>query len=222
MGQARPDLEKGYAMQVNDQNESPNAGSQILHHGSRQLFRYWEGLRAERACPDRSEFQLAKMVSILPNLAIIEHSAHGTWNFRLAGTVVCDLLQQPVTGQDALGGFDSFERDVVSKTFEVSALRLQPCLVRMRLVSTAGVVVPVEFIGLPVRDQASGKVQLFSGLFALGNSESANRTLLLRRELVSSRVIWTEHENGDLLMNKVGKKVTPFRVIEGGLSSPKQ
>ncbi len=209
-------------MKVNDHNESSDAGSHILHPGSRQLFRYWESLRAERACPDRSEFQLAKMVSIMPNLAIIEQSAEGSWNFRLAGTVVCDLLQQPLTGKDALGGFDSFERDVISKTFDVSKLRLQPCLVRMRLISTSGMVMPAELIGLPVRDKTNGKVQLFGGLFALGNAESAGRTLLLRRELVSARVIWTEHENGDSLMEKVGRKATPLRVIEGGLSQLKR
>jgi hypothetical protein len=219
MGQAAVCSDKGYAMHVNDQEAIDQAGAQMLHAGSRQLFRYWEGLRAERACPDRSEFQIAKLVGILANVAIIEKSAPAQWNFRLAGTAVCDLLQQPMTGKDALAGFDSFERDVVSKTFEVAITRLQPCLVRMRLVSTAGVTVPVEFIGLPVRDVTSGHVQLFGGMFALGNAENAARTLLLRRELVSARLIWTEHKNGDLLLNKVGRKATQLRVIEGGLSS---
>jgi hypothetical protein len=213
---------QGYAMLVTDQHNINQAESQILHAGSRQLFRYWEGLRAERACPDRSEFQMAKMVAILPNLAIIEQSVTSSWSFRLAGTAVCDLLQQPLTGKDALGGFDSFERDVISKTFDVALTRLQPCLVRMRLVSTAGVVVPVEFIGLPVRDRVSGNVQLFGGMFALSNIEASARTMLLRRELVSARLIWTEHENGDLLLDRVGRKATPFRVIEGGLSQAKR
>jgi len=203
-------------MHVKDQYDIDQAGAQLLHAGSRQLFRYWESLRAERACPERSEFQLAKMVDILPNLAIIEQSGAKTWNFRLAGTAVCDLLQQPMTGKDALGGFDSFERDVVSKTFEIAIGRLQPCLVRMRLVSTSESIVPVEFIGLPVRDTTASKVRLFGGMFAFDDSASLARTMLFRRELVSSRLIWTEHENGDLLLDKVGRKVTPFRVIDGG------
>jgi hypothetical protein len=222
MGQAKACSDKGYAMHVNDQQTIDQAGAQMLHAGSRQLFRYWEGLRAERACPDRSEFQMAKLVGILANVAIVEKSAPAQWNFRLAGTAVCDLLQQPMTGKDALAGFDSFERDVVSKTFEIAISRLQPCLVRMRLVSTAGVTVPVEFIGLPVRDATTGNVQLFGGMFALSNTESAARALLLRRELVSARLIWTEHENGDLLLEKVGRKATQLRVIEGGLSTARR
>ncbi len=205
-------------MQADDRNEIDKAGTQILHPGSRALFRYWEGLRAERACPERHEIQLTLLSSLLPNLVILEDQLTGTWNFRLAGTAVCDLLQQSLTGKDALGGFDTFERDVVSKTFDVAKNRLQPCLVRMRLISTAHVINAAEMVGLPVKDSSTGKVQLFGGLFTFSEHEASQRTMLLRRELVSSRLIWTEHENGDLLLGQVGRRATPLRVIQGGLA----
>jgi hypothetical protein len=205
-------------MQADDRNQIEKAAIEILHPASRQLFRYWEGLRAERPCPTRSEIELSRLVSLLPNIAILEKPVSERWTYRLAGTKVCDLLQQPMTGKDALAGFDSFERDVVTKTFDLAQSRLQPCLVRMRLISTANHIEAAELVGLPVWDDSTGQTMLFGGLFSFG-VEDAARTMLLRRELVSARMIWTEHENGDKLMAQVGHAAPPrLRVIQGGLA----
>jgi hypothetical protein len=205
-------------MQADDRNQIEKAAGEILHPASRQLFRYWEGLRAERPCPTRGEIELPRLVSLMPNLSILEKPAEGRWLYRLAGTQVCDLLQQPMTGKDALAGFDSFERDVVTKTFDLAQGRMQPCLVRMRLISAANHVEAAELLGLPVLDEVSGQVMLFGGLFGFGTDDGP-RTMLLRRELVSARMIWTEHENGDRLMAQVGHIAPPrLRVIQGGLA----
>ncbi|MDE2385319.1 MAG: PAS domain-containing protein [Alphaproteobacteria bacterium] len=205
-------------MHADDRNDIDKAATAIIHPGSRALFRYWEGLRAERPCPQRSEIALHKLVHLLPNVSIIERTIQGRWAYRLAGTQVCDLLHDSATGRDALSGFDSFERDVVGKTFELAVSRLQPCLVRMRLVATTGNVVAAELLGLPVLDQASGQAQLFGGLFGFGQDEEGSRSLLLRRELVSARMIWTEHEAGNQLVAQVGRKAPNLKVIQGGLA----
>jgi hypothetical protein len=205
-------------MQADDRNEIEKTATELLHPASRQLFRHWEALRAERPCPTRGELVLPRLAALLPNLSILEKSPRGQWHYRLAGTKVCDLLQQPMTGKDALAGFDNFERDVVGKTFDISQTRLQPCLVRMRLISTANRVEAAELVGLPVQDEGTGQVMLFGGLFGFGDDESPP-AMLLRRELVSARLIWTEHENGDRLMAQVGRVAPPrLRVIQGGLS----
>ena len=206
-------------MQADDRNGIEKAVSEILHPGSRQLFRHWEALREERPCPTRGEIQLPRLIPLLPNLSILEKPEGRPWQYRLAGTRVCDLLQQPMTGKDALAGFDNFEREVVSKTFEVAQSRLQPCLVRMRLISTVNRIEAAELLGLPVVDENSGQVMLFGGLFGFGDSHG-DRSILIRRELVSSRLIWTEHENGDKLMAQVGHVAPPrLRLIQGGLST---
>ncbi len=208
-------------MQANDRNDIDKASSHIIHHGSRQLFRYWEGLRAERPCPNRADVEMAKLATILPNIAILEKSTGGAWHFRLAGGQVCELLQQQATGQDALTGFDKFERDVVSKTLDIASDRLQPALVRMRLVGTDGQLMPAEMPALPVWEPASGKVQLLGGLFAFKGERDSFKGLLTRRELVSARLIWTEHEHehGDRLLAQVGRQAPPqLRIIQGGLS----
>jgi hypothetical protein len=206
-------------MQADDRNEIDKAATQIIHPGSRQLFRYWEGLRGERPCPQRSDIVLAKLAAVLPNVSIIERTEQNAWSYRLAGSAVCDLLRTPVTGMDALFGFDKFERDVMGKTLEIAVQRLQPCLIRMRLISTTGTVVAAELLGLPVIDDISGRVQLFGGLFGFTSERDESHRHLTRRELVSARMIWTEHEAGDRLFAQLGRKAPQLTVIQGGLTS---
>ena len=206
-------------MQANDRNNIDKSSAHIIHAGSRHLFRYWEALRAERPCPIRADVKMAKLAQVLPNIAIMEKSELAAWHFRLAGSQVCQLLQKQVTGQDALHGFDSFERDVISKTLNLAAERLQPALVRMRLMYTGSEAIAAEMLALPVWDQVTNNVQLLGGLFAFHGENHQPSGLLQRRELVSARVIWTEHEHGDNLLEHVGRKAPPaLRVIQGGLS----
>ncbi len=206
-------------MQANDRNDIDKTSAHIIHTGSRHLFRYWEALRAERPCPSRDEVEMAKLAKVLPNIAILQKSELGPWHFRLAGSAVCDLMQTQATGKDALLGFDLFERDVVGKTLDLAAERLQPALVRMRLIYVGAEPVAAEMLALPVWDNASHKVQLVGGLFAFKGEKDHTSALLQRRELVSARVIWTEHEHGDNLLEHVGRKApVALRVIQGGLS----
>ncbi len=206
-------------MQANDRNDIDKSSAHLIHNGSRQLFRYWEALRAERPCPVRTDVEMAKLAPVLPHITIMQKSELATWEFRLAGTKVCELLQKQVTGQDALQGFDTFERDVIGKAFNLAADRLQPALVRMRLMYSGAHVLAAEMLVLPVWDSASHKVQLLGGLFSFKGENDHPTGLLQRRELVSARVIWTEHEHGDNLLEQVGRSAPlTLRVIQGGLS----
>ena len=208
-------------MVMSNNSEASQSGVQMLHPGSRKLFRYWEALRAERPCPNRSDIDLRQIVEIMPNLAILElDSLHSKWIYRLAGTEICTLMGSTQTGKNALAGWDSFERGVVSKSLIIAQDRAQPCLVRMRLIYESAPILPVEMVVLPVYDEKTQKTQLFAGIFPLLGGRTFLPAPLLRRELVSTRMIWTENETGDALLEQVGRKVSPMlRVIQGGLAS---
>jgi hypothetical protein len=207
-------------MVMSNNSELSQSGLQMLHAGSRKLFRYWEALRAERPCPDRSEIDLRQIVEIMPNMVILDQDQlNRTWRYRLVGTEVCGLMDRSLTGEDALAGWDSFERDVVSKSFSIAKERKQPCLVRMRLEYAGAPKLAAEMIALPVFDHKTQQVQLFGSFFPLLNGRQFLPAKLVRRELVSARMIWTEHETGDALVTQIGRKALPMlRVINGGLS----
>lgn len=206
-------------MQNFDRPDEIQAQNQMLHPGSRQLFRYWESLRAERPCPRKSEIELKNIVDVVPNLTIIvQNSEPKTWQFRLAGTKIYSLFGKEMTNADALQGFDSFERGVVSNCLDICKTRLQPSLIRMRFISEQNEVIAAEMIGLPIQDGAEGQTQIFGGLFPFTDSRLSDSAGFLRRELISARMIWTEHDAGNTLLSTVGRK-TPvhLQVIQGGL-----
>jgi hypothetical protein len=209
-----------WLMVMSNNSELSQSGVQMLHAGSRKLFRYWEALRAERPCPNRSEIDLRQIVEIMPNMVILDwEPASETWRYRLVGTEVCSLMDRSLTGEDALSGWDSFERNVVSKSFAIAKERKQPCLVRMRFDYVGAPKLAAEMIALPVFDVKRQEVQLFGCLFPLLNGRQFMPATLVRRELVSARMIWTEHETGDALVAQIGRKAVPMlRVINGGLS----
>jgi hypothetical protein len=206
-------------MQVNDKAGLDQAGTQILHPGCRTLFRHWEAIRAERACPNRDDIHLRHISEIVPDLVILEKNLlKSGWQYRLAGTRVCDLFQCELTGKDALSGWDDFERNVVTESLEVSLTQLQPCLVRMRFINERGTVIAAEMIGLPITATKGGSIQILGGLFPFVDISQLPPAALVRRELVSARTIWTEHGQNETILGNIGRK-TRFepRVIQGGL-----
>ena len=207
-------------MSMFNSSEVSQTGTQMLHPGSRKLFRYWEALRAERPCPERGDIDLRQIVEIMPNLLILEPGrSDQSWNYRLAGTEICALMNSSQTGQNALAGWDHFEKEVVANSLTISQDRKQPCLVRMRFVFDGAPVLAAEMVVLPVLENKTQHVQLLGGLFPLLNGRNFFPAPLLRRELVSARMIWTEHEAGDALLSQIGRKSSPMlRVINGGLS----
>jgi hypothetical protein len=207
-------------MNLHDKPEVAQAGAQLLHPGSRILFRHWETVRAERPCPNRTDISLRAISKLLPFLAIIETGQNiNSPIFKLAGTAICELFQSQLTGTEVGLSLDQFERRVVNETLIMSLQRLQPSLIRMRFVSTEGFVTTAEFLALPVFNQALGVTQLFCGVFAFAEPTNGRQTTLHRIELIATRMIWTEHQNIDLLLGKPNRRTSPeLKLIQGGMS----
>lgn len=179
---------------IQDSTVEDHGDGQILHPGSRQLFRQWEMLRAERACPTREDFEFAPLKTILPDIVVIDRDfLRNSFRFRLAGTRVCALFNQNLTGYDATTGWDSFESDVISRHLLTVVNQQQPAVIRMRLTTDRGQVVAAELIALPVQMRESHRMQIIGGLFPFRAAQSLGHSGIVKRELVSARVIWTEH-----------------------------
>ena len=203
-------------MLPNDRNDNEQNGIRMVHPGSRQLFRYWEALRAERACPTRDEMELAKISNLLPNITVLEEAETRFWRHRMAGSEVCELLSEQVTWRDAMLGFDRQSRDALSRIFGIAVTQAQPAIIRLRLIGQHHVI-PAEMLALPVWDAHKGNFQLFCSLFGFNTELVVSGAPLLRRELLSARLILTEHGAGaDNLQFSSGPQL---QVIQGGLSN---
>lgn len=188
------------------------ATNQILHPGSRKLFRHWESLRAERPCPNREELDLADISDIVPDMVIFERDhIRGSFRYRLAGTRPCQLFNENLTGKDVLGLWDTFERDVIYRHLLQSTVNFQPTLVRMRFTTDMGQDVAAELVALPFRMRGSERVQLLGGFFTFRPVHNLGHSRITKRELLAIRSIWTEFQE-----NRSAQAERRFTVIAGG------
>lgn len=208
---------------LQDTNQTDSGDGQILHPGSRQLFRHWEKLRAERPCPTREEFDLGPLKSVLPELVVIDRDfLRSSFKYRLAGTQVCALFNRELTGQNPFDGWDSFEIEVMSKHLLTVINQMQPVVIRMRLTTDKGQTVAAELLAVPVQMRGTHRIQIVGGLFPFRSAKILGHKAIMKRELVSARVIWTEHQ--EPLRREEPVDVSPpirgvmrnFRLIDGG------
>jgi hypothetical protein len=66
---------------------------------SRMLFSYWDGLRGERAAPERGDIEPGAIRHILADTFILEIGGDGLARFRLGGTRLCALFGRELKGQ---------------------------------------------------------------------------------------------------------------------------
>jgi hypothetical protein len=167
---------------------------QFLHPGSRHLFSYWEQLRAERACPTREEFEFGPVRHEMPDMLVIDRDfLRNSFKFRLAGSRACALFNRNLTGSDVMAGWGRFESDLITRHLNTVLNQKQPAVMRMRLTTDLGQVVAAELIALPVQMRGSGRMQIIGGLFPFRAAQSLAHNSVTSQELVSARVIWTEH-----------------------------
>ncbi len=208
---------------LQDTQDQNHSDCQILHPGSRKLFSYWEMLRAERACPTREEFDIVPLKTMMPDMVVIDRDfLRNSFKFRLAGTAVCALFNRNLTGQNVMDGWGSFESDVISRHLLTVHNQQQPVVIRTRLTTDRGQVVAAELIALPVQMRESHRIQIIGGLFPFRTALSLGHSGITQRELVSARVIWTEHETPttfvepDNTMPPIRQTMRNFRLIDGG------
>lgn len=208
-------------MLVNEQPDACQGESQILHPGSRALFRYWEGIRGEESAPRRDQIDLKQIRNLVPGLAIIERtSGISRYRWRLAGSEICEIFRHEVTGRPVLEGWNPFERDVIARLLDGAVDHRQPCILRFRLHSDHGQLIGTEMIGLPLR-AADGSIHVFGGMFAFRDIHPISYTGIVAMELSGARAIWTEHLPGDQRINvqfrePATRPFRPFQVFAGG------
>jgi hypothetical protein len=200
---------------IADHTTTKEPPGDILHPGSRALFRYWESIRGERAAPSRADIDLKKIREYVPWLYIAE--AHGpthSYRWRLAGGRVCELWRKELTGTPMFAGWERFERETAKRLFDGVTQAMQPCAIRLRLITSVGQPIGTELLGLPVVGR-DGTVHVFGAVMPFRESASLGYDRVSGVEIATARAIWTEPLPGDATLPP-RKSAPSFQVIPGG------
>lgn len=192
---------------------------EIGHSSSRSLFRYWESIRGERSAPLRSEIELQQICPLLPWLFISEPAADGlSQRLRLAGTGVCQLWGENMTGKDLFAAWNHFERSTMNKLLASAIADRHPFIMRCRVRNASGMSAIIEIMGLPVEADDTGKIQVLGLIVPFQDSELLRQHRLVSFDLVSVRIIWIEPlpQKQTCLNSSRSKPAPHLQIVPGG------
>jgi hypothetical protein len=205
-------------MLVNDEYLTTQDETHILHPSSRALFRFWEKARAENAAPRREDLELKRIVGLVPYLFIAEATpAAGTFRWRLAGSMLCQLFRRELAGRSVLEHWDSFEAETIARLLTGTVERAQPCVLRFRFETDSREVIGAELAGFPLVASTGSTLQIFGGLFPFRDIARLDYSALRRFELAGARTVWTENlPASEPPAASFPTFARPFQVIAGG------
>jgi hypothetical protein len=77
----------------------------IMQRSLQTLFSYWNQVRAGRLAPHRLEIEPSRIAGILAETFMLERIDARTYQFRLAGTRLCELFGSELRGKNFLEGW---------------------------------------------------------------------------------------------------------------------
>lgn len=141
---------------------------------TQMVLDFWHSIRSENIAPHRSDLRPAAIVSILPNLMILESKGPATLNVRLAGTAVLECIGREITGANL---YDFLEPYLCEKAkIMVDLLRRHPCgmLIHAHMKSRYHAQSVAEIILLPMRSRDGEISQMIGSLSSSASFEIPN------------------------------------------------
>jgi hypothetical protein len=134
--------------------------SDVISERALAFGRHYEALMTPGRLPLRSEFDVARLSSVIESFVILEPEPGGAVRIRLAGGHEVARYGFEVTGRDYLDFVPPWRRDAARAGF-LPMVRT-PCGMRTLIVSqrSSGRVVSNEALGLPFRCDRTGAVHL--------------------------------------------------------------
>ncbi len=131
-----------------------------------RLHQYWNTLRIDGRSPSRKDIAPRAIADILPHLFILEFTGRYRWNFRLAGTQVCDQLGRELKGEGIAGFFDKSDENLAIRSITRAAIESTPLCITVKLHMHLGDRAAAEILLLPLSKTPEERDQLL-GSFAL-------------------------------------------------------
>lgn len=133
-------------------HNDPEAGFEMKHSGTRQLFEYWSDLRGGRAAPYKSEVTARGIGRTLAsNTFILENLADGTRRFRLAGSGLHEIFGLELRGMSAQAIMQQESRVRMQSLMDDCLAAPSVCVFTCRAEMQGGDALLLEIVLAPLR-----------------------------------------------------------------------
>jgi hypothetical protein len=154
------------------------------------LFSYWDGLRGERAAPERGDIEPGDIRHILADTFILEIGEDRRATFRLGGTRVCALFGRELKGQALQGLWPADAQAEMQHFIDIVLDETAGLVVGLIGATDQDETLDVEMILLPLRHRGKTHARLMGTMAPAAIPTWIGYRPLTHLRTVSHRVIW--------------------------------
>lgn len=207
----------------------------MKHATTRELYEYWQRIRAGRPAPERSDIEPADIRTLLADTFILEVVSRTEYRFRLAGTRICAAYGREMKGKDFLSFWRGKDRDAIATLLAAIHEDAAAAVVGVAGVSAHGRDLGLECLLLPVSQPGQGHSRILGSLVAMSDPYWIGIHPITSQSIASLRLIWPDErpfrlarpavaavpdlpQGGQDVVRNFRRRVAHLVVYEGGKS----
>jgi hypothetical protein len=184
---------------------------------TRMLFSYWDGLRGERAAPERGEIEPGEIRHILADTFILELDPDRTATIRLAGTRFCALFGGELKGRRLESLWPEQAAREVRRSLDIVVDETAGVVAGLHGETAGGHGLDLELLLLPLRHRGKPHVRMLGALAPAAAPAWLGLEPLTGVTTTSLRVIWPSSRAAAAAAGGSGAGFSSYRVaLEGG------
>jgi hypothetical protein len=170
----------------------------MKQESSRELYAYWNRIRADQPAPARSDIDPADLRRILSDIFILEAVDAETYLFRLAGTRVCGAYCREMKGSNYLDVWSARDRSVMKRLLGAVTGEAAVAVLGIHGVNDRGQGLSFESLLLPLRNQRPRPDRLIGVLGPVDPPYWLGVAPIVRQEISGLRLINYDERRLDL------------------------
>ncbi len=190
---------------------------------TRQMFDYWDSLRAGRMAPERDDIDPAEIKDILQDTFILEVDAELTLPLRVAGTRISDLFTRELKGVSFPTLFQEVDRPALAAIMRAVLEDLAPVVAGIAAAPSGRSPADMEMLLLPLRHLGRAHARIIGSLTPVATSawmglvEAAPLSIISFRTLRPTAWSQTAEVEFPVAATRERASANPFmRIFTGG------
>lgn len=168
----------------------------MRHATSRILFAYWDGLRGERAAPDRGEIEPGAIRHVLADTFILSTEMSANPAFRLAGTRLCALFGGEMRDHTFATLWDETGRTEIRRLLEAVMDDAAGAVAGVVGTNAKGAEMDLEMLLLPLKHRGKTHARMLGALSPRIVPPWLGIEPLVSLRTISIRMIWPSGRRG--------------------------